>query len=67
MNSPWKMNLKPIPREQIEKAANQKIRTILGLRCTQHNQTPILKTEGGQPRFETCCDGLDNQVRQAMQ
>ena len=61
-----KVNLNPNLKEDVMKAVDEKVRSILSIRCTKHNQTPRLANSEGKLRFETCCEALDKQVSEAM-
>jgi hypothetical protein len=53
--------------EAVLKAAEEKFRSVLSIMCIEHKQTPHLAEAEGKLTIETCCEGLDKQVREAME
>jgi len=60
------VKLNPNLKKDVMKAVDEKVRSILSIRCVEHNQTPRLGNSEGKLRFETCCEALDKQVSEAM-
>ena len=60
------VKLNPNLKKDVMKAVDEKVRSILSIRCVEHNQTPRLANSEGKLRFETCCEELDKQVSEAM-
>jgi hypothetical protein len=63
---PVNFNPNPDFNADVVKATEEKFRSILSIRCAEHNSTPHLANIEGKLTFETCCAGLDRQVHEAM-
>lgn len=63
----FKFNPNPNFKEDAKKAFDEKLRSILNMRCAEHNQTPQPRNEGGKLQLETCCETFENEVKRAME
>ena len=64
---PVTFNPNPNFNDDVMKATVEKFRSILSVKCAEHNQTPRLVNTEGKLKFETCCEKLDKQVRESME
>ena len=56
----------PFFSDDVMRATTEKFQALLSIKCGEHDQTARLIHADGKLSFETCCENLDRQLREAM-